>query len=155
MHKISRNTLKDYILGGKGIITVVSVKTGRRFTYKFQTPADDAPIFVSVLSGPDNINDYMYMGMIWKRSKFVITKKSKVGATAPCAVAFSWVFRAIMAGKLPEAVEVYHEGTCGRCGRKLTVPSSIITGLGPVCAGRMVPQLTLPLSLEKAQEAVS
>lgn len=33
-----------------------------------------------------------------------------------------------------DRVEVWHEGSCGRCGRKLTVPSSIETGLGPECA---------------------
>lgn len=33
-------------------------------------------------------------------------------------------------------LQVWHEGRCGRCGRKLTVPSSIETGLGPECAGK-------------------
>lgn len=36
---------------------------------------------------------------------------------------------------LPEC-EVWHEGRCGRCGRKLTVPESIETGIGPDCAKR-------------------
>jgi hypothetical protein len=29
---------------------------------------------------------------------------------------------------------VWHEGRCGRCGRKLTVPESIESGFGPECA---------------------
>jgi hypothetical protein len=33
--------------------------------------------------------------------------------------------------------EVYHEGRCGRCNRKLTVPESIETGLGPECASKL------------------
>jgi hypothetical protein len=32
---------------------------------------------------------------------------------------------------------VYHEGRCGACGRRLTTPESISSGLGPVCAGRI------------------
>jgi len=28
----------------------------------------------------------------------------------------------------------YHEGRCGRCARRLTVPESIINGIGPECA---------------------
>ena len=36
---------------------------------------------------------------------------------------------------LPKTVEVWHEGICGRCGRKLTVPESVERGLGPECAG--------------------
>lgn len=34
-------------------------------------------------------------------------------------------------------VEVWHEGSCGRCGRKLTVPESIANGLGPECAEKV------------------
>jgi hypothetical protein len=30
--------------------------------------------------------------------------------------------------------EVWHEGKCGKCGRALTVPSSILTGIGPECS---------------------
>lgn len=30
----------------------------------------------------------------------------------------------------------YHEGRCGKCARVLTVPESIINGIGPVCAAR-------------------
>ena len=37
-------------------------------------------------------------------------------------------------GNLPPALEVWHEGRCGRCGRKLTTPQSVETGFGPVCA---------------------
>lgn len=31
-------------------------------------------------------------------------------------------------------VTIYHVGKCGMCGRKLTDPTSIATGLGPICA---------------------
>jgi hypothetical protein len=34
---------------------------------------------------------------------------------------------------LPECIEIWHEGKCGKCGRQLTVPSSIETGIGPEC----------------------
>ena len=41
-------------------------------------------------------------------------------------------------GASPELVlsraDVYHSGTCSRCGRVLTTPESIRSGLGPVCA---------------------
>lgn len=32
--------------------------------------------------------------------------------------------------------KVHHEGRCGKCGRRLTVPESIETGLGPECSGK-------------------
>lgn len=31
----------------------------------------------------------------------------------------------------------YHEGRCGRCARRLTVPESIINGIGPECAKKV------------------
>jgi len=30
--------------------------------------------------------------------------------------------------------ELMHEGRCGRCGRPLTRPESIQSGIGPICA---------------------
>lgn len=37
----------------------------------------------------------------------------------------------------------YHEGKCGACARKLTVPESIINGIGPVCAEKRGGQIDL------------
>ena len=52
---------------------------------------------------------------------------------------FAWLWRRITSNTaLPPKAEVWHEGSCGRCGRKLTVPESIENGLGPVCAGLVV-----------------
>ena len=48
-----------------------------------------------------------------------------------------WLMARLQSGKgLPETVEVWHEGRCCRCARRLTVPESIILGLGPACATR-------------------
>ena len=39
---------------------------------------------------------------------------------------------------------VYHVGKCGRCGKKLTDPESILTGLGPSCSKYMnVPRVKI------------
>lgn len=48
---------------------------------------------------------------------------------------FYWLWTGHMAQdkELPEQIEVWHEGRCGRCGRRLTVPESIANGLGPEC----------------------
>ena len=31
-------------------------------------------------------------------------------------------------------LDIFHVGNCGRCGKKLTTPESILTGLGPTCS---------------------
>jgi len=58
---------EQFILGGKAIFTVTSKKTGKSFTYKVkQGNGPDAPYFVSVLTGPDNWENYRYLGIIWR-----------------------------------------------------------------------------------------
>ena len=36
--------------------------------------------------------------------------------------------------RIPEHLEIFHEGRCCACGRKLTTPESILSGIGPECA---------------------
>ena len=50
--------------------------------------------------------------------------------------AFIWFLNRIEADKPTDGFEFWHEGKCGRCGRKLTVPESIEAGIGPECAGK-------------------
>lgn len=128
----------NFILGGKAFVTLVSQTSGNRYTYKI-TEADkrnpnDAPVyFVSLLNGPDNWSNYAYIGMI-KNSLFAWTSKSKVSQDAPSFIGFDFCFKALVAGSM-RGFEVWHEGKCGRCGRKLTVPESIACGFGPECIG--------------------
>lgn len=129
---------KQFILAGSATFTIRSRATGTRFTYKVTKAKDSADVwFVSLLRGPSNTDDYCYMGIIRMASGFHFTKKSTVKPEAPSAKAFVWFWRNLAGGVLPDSVELWHEGRCGRCGRKLTVPSSIESGIGPECAARM------------------
>jgi hypothetical protein len=123
--------------------TLVSVKTGQRFTYRVRSPEKQSnpekPIlFVSLLTGSDNTNDYRYMGIIVNplSPKFIRTKGSKIGTNAPSYKAFSWAFPRIIETSIPDSLEVWHEGRCCRCNRVLTVPESIESGIGPICGSR-------------------
>lgn len=127
-----------FVLAGNARLTLVSRKTGARFTYRVRRPADagtDGVHFVSVLTGPDNEHDFQFLGTIFEGARFVHGRKSKIAEDAPSARAFAWAFRHLAQSReLPELLEVWHEGACGRCGRALTVPESIARGLGPECA---------------------
>jgi len=71
------------------------------------------------------------------RWHYYLGKKSKIGSGAVSARAFLWLWCSLISGKsLPEGVQFWHQGTCGRCGRSLTDPESITRGLGPICAGK-------------------
>jgi len=125
-----------FMLAGKSFFTLRSTKTGTRYTYRVMQ-AERGGWFVSLLNGPDNWNNYQYIGFIGQQDrKFRTTGKSTLPATAEPVRAFAWTFGRLVAGQLIDGCEVWHAGKCGRCGRKLTVPESIATGLGPECAGK-------------------
>ena len=128
-----------FISAGKATLTLVSKKTNARFTFKVAKPkdGDGSVLFVSVLNGPDNWSNYAYFGYI-RRGVFLYGgKKAKVSSSAPSAQAFAWAFEKLSRGEMPSNLEVWHEGKCGRCGFKLTVPSSIASGFGPECIGKI------------------
>jgi hypothetical protein len=64
-------------------------------------------------------------------------KKSRIASDAPSAVAFMWVWKTLISGRMHPELAVWHEGRCGACNRRLTDPASISSGLGPICAGRI------------------
>lgn len=127
--------VRRFILAGNATFTIVSAKTGTRFTYKIRAKVVDSGAtlhFVSVLTGSDNENDFTFLGTVFSGTNFRHSAKSRIGSDAPSARAFAWAFNRILADNLTDA-SVHHEGKCGRCGRKLTVPRSIEIGLGPEC----------------------
>jgi hypothetical protein len=128
-----------FILAGNARITFVSKKTGDRFTFRVSaaTEPGDSRHFVAILRGSDNEADYEYIGTIFNRTTFRHGSRARVSKNAPSVRAFGWSFSALVGGKLPTQLEVWHEGRCGKCGRTLTVPESIETGLGPECSRKI------------------
>lgn len=128
-------SLEKFALAGNATFTVVSDKTGTRFTFRVRQPNPEAPHFVQLLNGPDNESNFCFMGTIFNGSEYRHGRKSHVGPDAPSAKAFQWVWN--HRNQLDGKVTVHHEGKCCRCGRKLTVPESLIAGVGPECAQLM------------------
>jgi len=135
---------RQYLRAGKATVTLVSKTTGARFTYRVNVPtnretgepATDGTLMVSVLTGPDNTGDYQWLGRVSREIFWVGRKNPKPGEIrkdAPCAKAFAWAWQMLLRNEIPEQLEIWHEGRCGRCGRKLTVPTSVAQGFGPEC----------------------
>jgi len=114
----------------------VSGKTGARFTYRVTQKDASSPHFVALLSGPDNESSYTFLGTIFEGMTYRHGKRSSVSPEAPSAKAFAWAWGYLAKGEMPPNCEVWHEGRCGRCGRALTVPESIFSGIGPVCESK-------------------
>ncbi len=133
---LAPNRRRDYILAGNATFTIKS-PSDVRFTYKVKKAEpkegyeNAAPsYFVSLLTGPVNTNDFTYIGMIFGDGMFHTTKASKLAMTTPSVRAIAWFLAHVTDGR----VEVWHEGRCGCCNRPLTVPESIESGIGPICA---------------------
>ena len=127
----------QFALAGNAVFTIVSKRTGTRFTFKVQA-AENAPMhFVKVLTGPDNATDYKYLGFMRRGVYFHGGEKAKIAKDAPSAIAFDWFWRSLARQENLDKVEIHHEGRCGRCGRPLTVPESIQSGYGPECVTKV------------------
>lgn len=133
--------IRDFVFGGNATFTIVSKVSGARFTYRVRKCKNDETLFfVSVLNGADNESSYAYLGTMRKAAvtSYKHGRKSKIGETATSSKSVDWFTRHVLSAMtLPESVEFWHEGSCGRCGRKLTVPESIARGIGPECANLM------------------
>jgi len=136
----------DYrvLLSGKATFTLEF--RDERYTYRvnrFEPEGGGDPMFfVNLLTGQDNEADYTYLGMLQPRSgQFRTTNKSRMPADSKPCRGFSWVagkmFAGLQADQMPNGVMVKWSERCQRCGRTLTVPSSIDARLGPECATKV------------------
>lgn len=128
----------QYLFGGKSTFTLQST-SGERFTYKVsesvKRPNDTRPpvFFVTVLTGPDNVENYNFVGTIFERKTFKFSPRGGFKTESPSIKAFVWAFNNFVQGVVPESLEFWPSTHCARCGRPLTVPESIENGFGPEC----------------------
>jgi len=116
-------------------MTVVNDATGGRVTVRFRKPKGFNSVLVDVMTGSDNEEHFSFLGTL-RGEQVVISPKSKAGDKGQRArTILNWTFAAAGRDDL-RTVRCLHEGRCGRCGRKLTVPASIDSGLGPECRGK-------------------
>ncbi len=127
-------TALDYVLAGNATVTLSSQETGNRFTFRVRAPREGNPHmrFLSLMTGSDNERHYSYLGLV-RDGQVVLTAKSKMPAGSLPLRAFDYFLAHAKTGRIAPKLEVRHEGSCGKCGRKLTVPESIDRGIGPEC----------------------
>jgi len=122
-----------YMFAGKSVVTFLNSQSGNRFTFKIKSVKNSNLFFVSVLTSPDN---YSYIGTCVE-GQYKHGKKSKLIKDSQSVKVCEFMLNRIKTDNLPDFLEVWHEGNCGKCGRRLTVPSSIENGLGPECIKRL------------------
>lgn len=145
MTLLDGNFAREFALAGDATFTVQNPNTGGRFTFQVTAPRNagggkdlGAGVrFVSVLTGPNNEQDYQFLGTIFLHDgQYRHGAKSKIGPDDTSAKAFAWLWPLMFIGAGWTPVEIHHMGRCGRCGRALTVPRSVRSGLGPICQAR-------------------
>lgn len=134
---------KDFLLAGNATFTIQDPRGDHR-TFRVRAakphPVYGETFFVSLLTGPDNESDYTYLGKLDPFTGQVVpTAKSGWAEADPPAhvVVLNRVLARVWsmdhAAFERAGWKLLHRGRCGRCGRMLTVPSSIETGIGPEC----------------------
>lgn len=141
----------QFLFAGKAILTVESSVESQKqhghrshYTYKVERGNRESNkhlYFVSFMVGTDNTDkkSYRYLGMINLEGNIRFTQGSYFKPDSREARVFKRAVAAIFAGRDGlECVEatgwkIHHAGCCGRCGKLLTNPASIETGIGPEC----------------------
>lgn len=138
-HLIPIDQALSFLCAGNATFTFKSLKNNQRYTYQclFQEKFDKEYIKVSYLYGPDNCSNYGYLCSI--ETKDGLPKITFVKSILKDSVVFRYfahVFTCLLTDMELPLLEIWHEGKCARCGRKLTVPESIERGIGPECWGK-------------------
>ena len=138
----SLSEVERFAMSGNATLTIVSKVTNARITFKFRRPDAEPgkarPTWVSLTDPEDNEAQGPFLGTVWGEHGTYSLRRSdkvKVSEDAPSARLLRWFLTVLnlSTSKATEQAEFWHEGRCGRCGRLLTVPSSIESGLGPEC----------------------
>lgn len=119
-------------------MTVVNDATGGRVTVRFRKPSGFDKVVVDVMVNNDNEEGFAYAGVLVGTNLSISSKcKTPTEKVLYAKKVLDWTLNAAVKGNL-KTVRCLHEGRCARCGKKLTVPESIDSGLGPECRLRQM-----------------
>lgn len=152
-HVLAWDNALTFVLAGYCVVTIESIADASRHTYFISQAEDEVKqadgsvkkvkkdlYFVSLLVGSDNKRSYRYIGVIDKKTgpRRFRTTKALSGVSADAINRVGDVTRWLVEGcDNSHKLRVWQRGLCGKCCAPLTVPASIATGLGPVCAGHL------------------
>lgn len=126
-----------FVLGGKAVFTLLSKRSGVRFTFKVQSSDNPQMHFVHLRTGKWDVEGeepWTYVGVIRDGERFELTRASQLLGTSDPIKAITWTMTQLAGGQLPcDQLEFWHEGQCSACGLPLTDPESIKRGFGPTC----------------------
>lgn len=113
-HLLENNQL-GFIMAGNATVTLRSKKTGVRYTFKVrkakENPKYEQAWFVGYLTGPNNEEDFMPMGILNVRDGkpvFRLEKRTTLKFDSAPVVAFTWTLKNLIEGNDSFGVEIFH-----------------------------------------------
>ncbi|MNL91286.1 hypothetical protein D3C81_10170 [compost metagenome] len=129
---VSRENIKEFLLGGKCECVIKNLETENSFNYKLIVAKDDNfTFFVYVKVGKEHV--YAGILKVLPNNRYKYIKGSKGSIDPQDTSIQALMFTLTRALVLPNQIVVLHLGTCSRCGRKLEDAESIARGMGPIC----------------------
>lgn len=124
------------LFAGKARFTVV-LGPRERYTYWVQQ-GTNGPFFAKVMVGSDNEMSYTYLGILDRTRGLRHTQNSGFEESSKPFRVLQRVFGVLSSGRsIPTECSILNAGTCCRCGRTLTDPESIRSGVGPECRKKL------------------
>lgn len=129
--KIDDAFIERYITSGKVTAILVSA-SGSHYSFHINEWKKVPGMFFVEYKG-ETTQKVGYFKRRREDNHWELTVKGELGITDKPVLAFSHMLDCINYKRPSEILEVWHNGSCGRCHRKLTDPDSIETGFGPEC----------------------
>lgn len=129
---MTRDEFETYAKGCHGSITARSLATGNHYTFRFRK-AQGGDLLALVLTDGDQWQNLGYVDFASRTVR--LGRYSRFSRFSHAYQALAWLVK--LAEFNPAIVAVLHDGRCGVCGRVLTHPDSIQSGIGPICAQRI------------------
>lgn len=131
---VKHNKIKRFIFAGNSYFTVVNEKTKNKLTFHVTKPKENSPWFIWATNKKGK---YCFLGTIFQRTEGIKYywgwKKGRFTEDSIINKSFEYLLKKMLTDSLPKSLTFYHDGKCGRCGRRLTDPKSIKRGFGPYC----------------------
>lgn len=132
----------SFVMAGQATFTIQTPTQHRTYRVDWVGASERYPnpaYFVKLLTGPDNQSDWTYIGKLDDfTGQLVMTTNSKLAANSFPVTLFNRVMARVWSNDHQayeqHGFKTHHMGQCGRCGRDLTNPTSIESGIGPECA---------------------
>lgn len=138
--------LYEYLYGGQAVVTLES-PSGVAHTYSYEVPInrssfpEDVRFVYAVHFEDDDLQSQeykkFYLGMI-ENDSFRMTRNSRFTYDSPIMKGAFYIEKMRKSQEFlsQSRMTIYHSGTCGMCGSKITAVKSLMRGFGRTCYKR-------------------